>query len=86
MVKNMKLVPIHTVAFAVEEKDTTSEYKMGFLVAIHNEKEFVNKVALGEKVRWVNPWNSPFDLKLGGWVRDDLIEREVFTTTVEFLR
>ena len=85
-VKNMKLVPIHTVAFPVDEKETVSEYKLGFLVTVHDKKGFGLKFGLGEKSKWINPWNCPFDLKLGGWVKGDLIEREVFTTTVEFLR
>ena len=85
-VKNMKLVPIHTVAFPVDEKDTVSEYKSGFLVAVHNKKEFVLSVTLGEKAKWVNPWNNPFDLSLGGWVRDDLLDREISVMVTEFIR
>ena len=85
VVKDMKLVPIYTVAFPVDEKETVSEYKLGFLVAVHDEKGFGLKFGLGEKSKWINPWNCPFDLKSGGWVRDDLIEREVFTRVVEHL-
>lgn len=84
IVRKGKLISVYTVAFPIDEKDVTSDFKMGFLVAIRNIEEYRCRIDLGERGRWENPWKYPFTLR-GGWIIGPMEERQVFTKTVEHL-